>query len=189
MSCTARTPGRVPRTEGPGNHGYLKGGAIPPEYRIWTAMIQRCHNPTCREYRWYGGRGIRVCPRWREANGFAHFLADVGRRPRADLTLHRQDNDGDYGPGNVEWADRTTQARTRRSNRLLTHDGKTLTVAGWAELRGMRANTLVARLRAGWPVAAALDTPVEPRKPSRQWAKLTPNPKKRGPKPKAVPRP
>ena len=57
-------------TKGPGKHGYTRGGQRLPEYLIWSTMIQRCHNPSCREYPWYGGRGIRVCPRWLAAQGF-----------------------------------------------------------------------------------------------------------------------
>src|SRR5687767_11608845 len=95
------------RTKGPGNHGYLKGGACPPEYRAWVSMVQRCLNPNCHEYPLYGGRGIRVCGRWLERNGFAHFMSDLGSRPKSKcrISLHRLDNDGHYEPGNVAWAD------------------------------------------------------------------------------------
>src|SRR4051812_12549636 len=73
-----RTMTYTRRTLGPGRHGHLKGGKYPPEYRVWTCMVQRCYNPRCREYPWYGERGIRVCDRWLAAMGFAHFVADVG---------------------------------------------------------------------------------------------------------------
>jgi hypothetical protein len=81
----------VRHTRGPGNHGYLKGGNCPPEYWIWSAMIQRCCNRSCREYAWYGARGITVCGRWREANGFANFHDDVGPQPFRRASLHRVD--------------------------------------------------------------------------------------------------
>ena len=183
MSCSTRTP----RTLGPGRHGHLRGGRTPPEYHLWSAVIQRCLNPNGPLYPDYGGRGITVCDRWLEADGFPNFLADVGRRPSDGLTLHRVDNDRGYEPGNVVWADWKTQARDRRSNRLLTHDGRTMPLAAWAEEKGMKAGTLLARLRAEWTVAEALDTPVASRKPYAQWAQLTKNPRKRGPKPKPKP--
>jgi hypothetical protein len=83
-----------------------------PEYKVWAAMIQRCHNPRVKPYANYGGRGIQVCDRWRRS--FVAFLRDVGRRPSPDLTLDRIDNDGNYEPGNVRWATWTEQAHNKR---------------------------------------------------------------------------
>ena len=59
------------------------------EYKIWSEMVQRCTNPKNRKWPLYGGRGITICDRWR--NSFAYFIADVGLRPRADLTIERID--------------------------------------------------------------------------------------------------
>jgi hypothetical protein len=148
-------------------------------------MIQRCYNPTCREFRSYGQRGIAVCERWLEANGFAHFLADIGRRPSAQASLHRPDNDGAYGPGNAVWAGRRAQARNRRSNRVLSLGGRTQILAAWAEELGMKPVTLAQRLHKGWPPERALTQPVAPRKPYAEWARRNPNPRKPGPKPRA----
>jgi len=76
-------------------------------------MMQRCHNPNNPGYYKYGGRGIKVCDRWRES--FVHFLEDVGRKPSPELTLERIDNNKNYEPGNVCWATYTKQAENRRS--------------------------------------------------------------------------
>lgn len=83
------------------------------EYRTWTAIKNRCSNPTNPAYRNYGGRGIRVCERWE--NSFERFLADVGRCPPG-LTLDREDNDGGYDPDNCRWATPLEQRHNRRDS-------------------------------------------------------------------------
>jgi len=78
----------------------------------FSKMIDRCHNPRSTAWRWYGGRGIKVCSRWRES--FEFFVSDMGPKPSARHSLDRVDRDGDYEPGNVRWATRATQAANRR---------------------------------------------------------------------------
>ena len=171
------------RTKGPGKHGYLRAGRCPPEYQCWSGMIQRCLNPRCREFKYYGGRGITVCDRWLEAQGFPNFFADVGPQPFKRASIHRLDNDGDYEPGNVVWANPQTQLRNTRANRLLTHAGRTMVLVAWAEEIGMKRVTLSQRLFKGWSVEDALTRPVLTRTP-RGECRRGPDRKKRGPKPR-----
>ena len=98
-------------------HGHSCGGRRSPTYNSWRAMRYRCEYRPHPFYLDYGGRGIKVCERWRGAGGFARFLADVGERP-AGMTLDRIDVDGDYEPGNVRWADKRTQRWNRRDMAL-----------------------------------------------------------------------
>ena len=82
-----------------------------PIYCCWFRMLARCENPKDPGYKWYGGRGIKVCERWHD---FRNFYADVGDRPDG-LTLDRwPDNDGGYGPGNWRWASWQEQQNNRR---------------------------------------------------------------------------
>ena len=75
-------------------------------------MLNRCLNPANKDYRRYGGRGIRVCDRWLGADGFWNFVSDVGPRPPG-LSLDRINNDGNYEPGNVRWATQAQQVANR----------------------------------------------------------------------------
>lgn len=127
------------------------------EYKAWVGMKQRCFNSHHARYDDYGGRGITVCPEWRD--DFPAFLRDMGSKPSPRHTLERIDNDGPYAPGNCRWDSYHAQTRNRRSNVLLTHGGVTLCLNDWADRIGIGRMTLTQRLRRGWPIAQALSLP------------------------------
>lgn len=124
-------------------------------YAVWRSMLARCMNPKAKDYPRYGGRGITVCERWRT---FENFLADMGERP-AGLTLEREDGSRGYEPRNCKWATPTEQARNRRTNVMVTHNGVVATVAEWAERTGLERKTIEYRIRAGWDHSKAVTTP------------------------------
>ena len=68
-----------------------------PMYAAWKQMRQRCNNPKCSRYKWYGARGIKVCVRW---NSFDLFLKDMGPRPTPKHSVERRKNHLGYTPGN-----------------------------------------------------------------------------------------
>lgn len=143
-------------------HGHAKTRAPSPTYRCWRSMITRCEDPAHRQFRHYGGRGIKVDPRWR--NSFETFLQDMGERPEG-RTLDRKDPNLDYSPDNCRWATDEEQASNRRSNVYLTFNGETLTVSAWARKLGCKVSALRMRLSKGWSVERTLTDPVQPQRP------------------------
>lgn len=135
-----------------------------PTYRSWQCMIFRCQNPSADNYPEYGGRGVTVCDRWRS---FELFLNDLGVRPPR-MTLDRIDVNGNYEPGNCRWATAITQGRNRRSNKFLTFNGETLTIAEWVERLGCKSSAIRERLRKGWSVERTLTEPIEHRNPRKK---------------------
>jgi hypothetical protein len=134
------------------SHGHTVAGRCTPEYQAWVDMKKRCLNPRRPKYRYWGGKGVTVDPRW--VNDYPAFYAYVGPRPSPDYELDRIDPYGNYEPGNVRWF-LCGQGRTRRS-RLLTYRDETLSLTEWSRRTGIPSNTLYGRLANGWPIERAL---------------------------------
>lgn len=153
--CLRKTRGREVST----THGHSTGGtgSGSPEYITWMSMRERCHNSKQKNYVNYGGRGITVCERW---DRFESFLADMGPCSPG-MSIDRIDNSGNYEPSNCRWADRKTQCRNRRSNRLLTIGDTTASIAEWSEKVGIKPGTLSYRICHGWTPEEAIRTPLQ----------------------------
>jgi hypothetical protein len=98
-------------------HGHARWDTKSSVYNRWTAMISRCTDPNHnngKAWKNYGGRGIKVCRRWR--NSFEAFLADMGEPPEGDYLLDRKNNNKNYTPGNCRWATRAESIKNQRSH-------------------------------------------------------------------------
>ena len=123
-------------------------------------MLDRCYNPRNKRYTDYGGRGIKVCDRWRRS--FAAFISDMGFRPTSKHSLDRYpNNDGNYELANCRWA--TPQEQNDNQRRTILVNGKPLSY--WARETGLSKHTLDMRLRAGWSVERALNPALAKRGP------------------------
>jgi len=124
-------------------------------YQRWTSLRSRCNNPDDHAYENYGGRGVTYDPRW---DMFEVFLAEVGIPSNLKHQLDRIDNDKGYFKGNVRWVPQQKNLNNKRTNRSLTHDGRTQTIAEWAEELNIHYRTLNNRINRGWDVQRALTT-------------------------------
>lgn len=141
---------------------FKHGGSNSTTFICWQAMLSRCTNENLPEWNRYGGRGIMVCEQWR--NSFSQFLSDMGERPSKKHSIDRfPDNNGNYEPGNCRWATYSQQNRNRRSNRILTIDGVSMTLTEWSEKSGTPRGVLTCRLRRGWEIGRAIHEPVDKR--------------------------
>jgi hypothetical protein len=110
-------------------------------------MIGRCYLPGNASYPAYGGKGITVCPAWRES--YEAFLADMGPRPDGK-SLDRIDNTKPYTPENCRWATAIEQQGNRRMTVTITALGRTQSLADWSRETGISQPTLRARIKSGW---------------------------------------
>jgi hypothetical protein len=121
-----------------------------PLYSRWAAMVQRCTNEKSPKYSRYGGRGIRVCDEW--LNSSAEYIryveAELGPQPTKDHSIDRIDNNADYKPGNIRWANSKQQGMNRD---VVRHEWDGAVVNRkrvWARIN-----------RDGWDVEEAVKTP------------------------------
>lgn len=127
-------------------------------YRIWRGMKTRCENSNDYHYKFYGERGITVCPEWQSFEPFYEWAINNGYTEQ--LTLDRIDNNGNYEPSNCKWATKKEQANNTRKNRIITHNGVSHTLSEWADISSMRPESLAYRINRGWSMEKALNTPI-----------------------------
>ena len=140
-------------------HGHARKGRTSSEYYTWRAMIARCENPNNKDFDAYGGRGIRVCARWRRS--FSAFLDDMGRRPSPDHSIERRNNNSGYTPQNCYWATRQEPNHNRRDNIVVEICGVHRTAMQWCSFFRLSRDTYKYRLRRGLSRLEALTTPVK----------------------------
>ncbi len=130
-------------------------------YRVYRTMIDRCEREKNRAYSGYGGRGIKVCKRWRES--FEAFKIDMGPRPFRH-TIERINNDGNYEPSNCKWATYKEQAANRRNHGghhgyvMHEHNGKRMPMKDWVAEVGVPEVTIRKRMRSGYPFSVAISS-------------------------------
>jgi hypothetical protein len=123
-------------------------------YACWKNMRERCNNKNSHNYKYYGGKGIKVCESWDDYLQFKSWALLNGYKD--GLSIDRIDNSKDYSPDNCRWATLTEQANNKTNNCLITYCGETKTIHQWAGIYNIKANTILMRLKRGWSVERAL---------------------------------
>lgn len=147
--------------QGSGNlsHGHTRRAQKSKSYSAWADMLDRCNNPKNRAYPRYGGRGIKVCEKWRTLNA---FLADMGEAPQGKF-LDRINNDGNYEPANCRWVTPRESAQNRCTTKKIEFLGQVCSIAEWARRSGLTVKCLYWRLNNGWsPRKALTEIPKSP---------------------------
>lgn len=134
-----------------------------PEYKCWGGIKQRTTNPNSKLWGYYGERGVTMCKRWNDS--FMDFLNDMGEKPTPKHTIERIDNNKGYSPGNCRWATRKEQGNNRRGNRIEVIGGVSKTISQWCDEFGVKRALVENRLRYGWELRKALETPIMHRGP------------------------
>jgi hypothetical protein len=124
-------------------------------------MMRRCYDPSDKSWKFYGAQGISVCESWHDYQSFKRWALDSGYSD--ELTLDRIDFLGNYEPSNCRWVTIQEQQRNKKSNKWLTYMGVTKPLAVWADELGLNYNTARSRLRYGWTVERAFETPMKGR--------------------------
>lgn len=116
-------------------------------YTTWASMKNRCLNPDNAHFHNYGGRGIKVDPKWLEFGG---FFEDMGATWNKGLTIERLDVNGNYDKSNCVWATRQVQNSNTRRTVWIERNGERKTLTDWSRITGIKMCVLTARRFRGW---------------------------------------
>lgn len=142
----------------------LNGLSKHPLYSVWTSMRDRVKRQNLWHYKYYGGRGIKVCTEW-DTDFLAFYNWAITHGYEQGLELNRINNDGDYCPDNCEF---TTEIRNKnnRSNTIyVEYKGRTQPLSDWCRELNLPRDTIYWRLHsAKWDVNRAFETPIAHKK-------------------------
>lgn len=117
--------------------------------RTYKNIKHKCYNPKNKDYARYGARGIELYSEW--LNNFSSFYEwCVNNGYKANLTIDRIDNNGNYEPNNIRFVGVKSQANNRRNTLNLTINGKTKTFSEWCDFYDIKYQTAFTRYSKGY---------------------------------------
>lgn len=81
--------------------------------KIFDGMKARCYNPNSSGYKYYGGKGIKICREWDRFEVFSEWAINNGYTN--NLTIDRIDSSKNYSPDNCQWLTRGDNCFKRSS--------------------------------------------------------------------------
>jgi len=114
------------------------------QYNTWMGIKARCLREKGQQnYKYYGGRGIKICDRWKDS--FENFWEDMKSGYTDEMTIERINVNRDYEPSNCKWIKGVAQKYNRRSNVILTIYGIAKPLIEWADEYGIDRTVLYSR--------------------------------------------
>lgn len=132
-------------------------------YNIWKGIKVRCLCKTNNRYKYYGGRGIKICDEWK--NDFISFQEwSINNGYKDNLTIDRIDVNGNYEPNNCRWVNNIIQSNNCRTNIYFTLNGNTQTLKQWCREYNIDYRMVYYRVTHGWTLKEALSIPCRERR-------------------------
>lgn len=130
-------------------------------YSVLCRMKERCYNIKSKDYKNYGLRGIIICDEWlKSPQSFFDWAISNGYKE--NLTIDRIDVNGNYEPNNCRWITKKQQNNNRRTNKFITYNNETHTLAEWSEIVNIKYKVLHKRIKYfNWNIEKAFNTPVK----------------------------
>lgn len=114
-------------------------------YWVWRRMIKSTNSPSYKDYKNYGGRGIKICDEWLHNFKSFHKWA-IANGYSEGLQIDRVDNNGDYEPSNCRWTTSQVQNNNKRNNINIEYNGETKTLGEWSKFLDIEYHILYDRL-------------------------------------------
>lgn len=115
-------------------------------YTIYNNMKQRCYNSNNFDYKYYGGKGIKICNEW--LNSFVSFYNwSINNGYKDNLTIERKDINKDYCPTNCTWFTRKEQMQNTTRNNYYEAFNETGTIRFFSDKYKIPYNHLRGRIR------------------------------------------
>lgn len=146
-------------------HGMSNRGKPHRLYTIWRSMKARCLNKNTDSYKYYGGKGIKVCESWKNFVAFKEdmyesYVSHVERFGEKDTMIDRIDSNDDYCKKNCRWVTQKEQQQNKPNVGKLSFNGKIQTFPEWDKELGFARGTVRLRIKiSGWSVEKTLTTP------------------------------
>lgn len=113
-------------------------------YKCYHDMKARCYRKSRNDYKWYGGKGIKVCKEW--LSDFVIFYNwAINNNYRDNLTLDRKNTNGNYEPNNCQWITISEQQCKRSDCNFIEFNGNIYSMKQLSKTVNIPYNTLKAK--------------------------------------------